>query len=69
MKNVLISLGIYVVVGSILGIVISFIIPEIAGWQTGLIIGLTIVLFSAGSRLDLFIKRKIAEKNKNKENA
>ncbi|MCL2411228.1 MAG: hypothetical protein FWC97_06245 [Treponema sp.] len=65
MKNFLISAGLYVAIGLIMGTVSVLIMPKILWWQTALLIGGTIALTSIGN----LIEKKLVEKGKNKEKA
>ena len=63
MNAFLISVGISLVIGVIMGIISVLIIPEIAWWQIVVLIGGTVILTSFGTS----IEKKFIEKGKSKD--
>jgi len=58
MKTLLISIGIFVIVGVILGVLAYFLNPAFTGWQLSVLISVTIILTTIANRLIMKINKK-----------
>jgi membrane glycosyltransferase len=58
MKNLLITIGIFMVVGVILGVLAYFLNPAFTGWQLSVLISVTIILTTIANRLIMKINKK-----------